>query len=506
MTRRPTKCPICGNKITRVTNAVTKNSYFKCLNKDCYFALSSQYTDEEFSLQGRRLQTTCLKCGEPLTVVNGPHGLYPRCLNCSCDSEPTLYNGKMYSRWVNAHRVSAKEEIEKLINSFNAEDAMYDFDSALSEPTNSTEKDKKTTRVSKLRKDSIKSSILNLLRKNLNKGMGANEIGSKLNKKYIRMNIKYLKQNKLIKVVGYNQNHEGKNFELLYQLPESALPELKIYEKSEGYTSVSSFLKERGCSPLTRKAVEASLKRNKVSPVPFNSLKGICIGYSVLELEKVLADIIKKKRSARARTSLECSGRILSVLGKNVNSPYTIQQIANEIGESVQGTSVHVKKLRNCRKLKIVGWDRASSEGGPFALQYQLAKSPLPKFKVTTNKRLYMTLHQYYNKNLRGRQLTSPLKATGALKNLQSIPLLVHNKAYEGYLISDLKGAFEACVESNNIQPRAASKRTRKEVSIPVDVEGAVLVSQKSSQDKKEKKSVLNYLFSIFRKEQKIPS
>ena len=104
MERRPRKCPICGSKITRVTNAVTKNSYFKCSNNECSFVLGENYTDAEFNLQGTILKATCLKCNKPLVVVNGPRGLYPKCVHCSCDSEPTFYNGKkgkhpVFAKW-----------------------------------------------------------------------------------------------------------------------------------------------------------------------------------------------------------------------------------------------------------------------------------------------------------------------------------------------------------------------------------------------------------------------
>ena len=67
--KRPTKCPICGEKIKRVLNNNTGNSYFKCSNDECLFALSEEYTDAELYLQGQTLETTCLKCGKPLTII-----------------------------------------------------------------------------------------------------------------------------------------------------------------------------------------------------------------------------------------------------------------------------------------------------------------------------------------------------------------------------------------------------------------------------------------------------
>ena len=108
MERRPEKCPLCGSKITKVVNAITKNFYYKCSNNNCHFALGTEYTDAEYYLQGQTLQTGCISCSKNLTIVNGPNGLYARCFNCNCDSESTCYNGKVYSKWVNANRKNVK--------------------------------------------------------------------------------------------------------------------------------------------------------------------------------------------------------------------------------------------------------------------------------------------------------------------------------------------------------------------------------------------------------------
>ena len=179
MTKRPTRCPICGGKITRVTNAVTKNSYFKCSNEGCHFVLGENYTDAEYYLQGRTLNTICIKCHNPLEVANGPHGLYARCFKCDCDVKPTTYNGKTYQRWANTHKLGVSEEIESLIKNFNAkevvaEDKLYDFEAFISSSP------EKTTQKEPQQKDTICEKILTYLKSDLSKGRTAEDISEDL--------------------------------------------------------------------------------------------------------------------------------------------------------------------------------------------------------------------------------------------------------------------------------------------------------------------------------------
>ena len=118
MREKPTECPICGSKVSRVLHGVTKKWYYKCSNSNCHFNVSEDYKDEEVALQGTKLTSKCIQCGEHLEVACGPHGLYPRCFNCDCDSKPTLVGNVVVSKWANAHSWNAKEEIKKLRKTF----------------------------------------------------------------------------------------------------------------------------------------------------------------------------------------------------------------------------------------------------------------------------------------------------------------------------------------------------------------------------------------------------
>ena len=305
--KRPTKCPICGDKIVRVVNAQTKQSYFKCSNKNCSFVLSSNYTDEEFHLQGQKLKTTCLKCHQPLTVANGPAGLYPKCYNCDCDSRPTTYNGIVFHKWVNAHRDNAKNEVQNLINSFcakNLKDELYDFEATISGNNRTSSENKH-----KGRKSFIKENILKLFESDESKIYSAKDISAKIGATVtgVRVTLILLKKSKKVKVVGAKLSNSG-YYTLYYQLHSSAIPEIKIYTKKDKYNSITSFLKENthkyGAVSQMHGILSELLEKEGVDSVLFKTSRTICKGYDVRIMQKLLDDEFKRTQINEIKPSI----------------------------------------------------------------------------------------------------------------------------------------------------------------------------------------------------------
>jgi transcription initiation factor IIE alpha subunit len=511
MTKRPVVCPICGSKVVKVTNAVTKNSYFKCSNDGCMFVLGEEYTDAEFHLQGQLLKTTCLKCHKPLMVINGPHGLYPRCSNCTCDFEPTLYNGKMYSRWVNAHRNSAKEEVKELIKVFNTqkeevkvEDTLYDFEAFVaSTPVKELPSPDKSKR-RRNKSNSIK--ILEFLKSDMSIPRRPSDICKKagVNSESIQSALSYLMKDGLIRIVKCSPNTQG-NFHSYYQITQSNLPELKIYHKEDGYNSVTAFLKKNGISIIHNHRLIETLKNRGIEPVLFNSSRGICYGYKITDMKEALNGNSTKKSEVKVEVktsetpvnSKALQKQIVELMQNYISKSYSADDLSKVL--KVDKWSVHwaIRKLKESKKIRIVDCAVSSEHGGPLSMKYQLVESPLPKLKVTTNKSAYMTISQFYDKKLRGKRSMPLNRASQEVKKLQGIPLLIKNKAYMGYAVSDLKEIFKDYIG-------APVKTSYKETatSIPVEVEAAVIASQnKVSNPIAKKKSLLGTITSFFKKE-----
>lgn len=515
---RPTTCPICGEKIVRVTNAVTKNSYFKCSNKDCHFVLGGNFTDEEFNLQGKTLETTCISCGKNLTVSNGPHGLYARCFNCNCDMKPTTFNGKVYQKWVNAHRNKAKEEIKALINSFNSrnseEDQYFDFEKFIAKVTPEKKEAKKGA---PKQANSMMNQIYNYLEARPNKGIGAEELSSALNFKAnsVRTILLSMRTLELVKVVDYMANPMG-NHTLYYQTTKSKLPELKTYTREGGYNTINAFLKENtkkyGELVRKREILTLALQKNGIKPILFHSSRGICDGYPIDILEKLMTNQpvqtklnlqTSEKKPMSKKEELkkvladheEVRKEIIKIMQKDLNKPYTTAQIAKEIKSDLTYTRYIMRSLKKTKKIKIVGWDSSKDRMGAKALKYQLNESPLPRLKTTVDNNLYATLKQFYKKKLSGRRCTSLAKAKKAVSKLPTIPLIINQRAYVGYSVADLKETFKDYMG-------VAELPKRRKTSIPVEVEAAAMMSNPVAQ----KKSFISRFTSLFkRKSDKVP-
>jgi hypothetical protein len=211
--------------------------------------------------------------------------------------------------------------------------------------------------------------------------------------------------------------------------------------------------------------------------------------------------------------------KIVSLLKDNLSTPFTADRIAREIGASVPYTSAILKELKKAREVKVVGWDMQKGTSGATALKYQMSESPLPKFKTTVDNNLYLTVRQFYKKKLRGKRVLSLPKAENIVENLPVIPLIINQRAYAGYAVSDLKEAFKDYIE---VSPVPIKRRTSKKAKpLPVEVEAAMLVSRevpeatptisveetsgKVSNPISKKKSLFSTISSLFKKEKVTP-
>ena len=506
MEKRPTKCPICGSKITRVTNAVTKNYYFKCTNEKCHFVLGKNYTEAEFYLQGTRLQSCCIECGKNLTLLNGPTGLYAKCHNCERDSIPTMYNGKTYKKYVNTHRDSVKKEIESIIKSFEQrEDEQFDFETYIAQPS----KDIEIKKSENLQKDTIASKIISYI-STTKKPVRAQEIseatGAKLNS--VRTNLLLLRSSNVLKIVDYAVNPSG-NHTLFYQTIESDLPELKVYTKEDGYNTIASFIKEIKTSVAhPNEALLTALKKNNIEPVLFSSKKGMCAGYKVSDMEKVM-DLkttqlqlpLNKIQNTRS-TKDGVVKSIMSTLAKNLRRSYSTAEIASITGVRASVVKKIINNLRKNKKIKIVDWNYTEGQQGAAALKYQLVESPLEKLKTTIDNNVYMTFGQFYKKRLAGKRCTSKEKAIKEVRGLTKIPLIIKQRAYAGYALSDLKEVFKEYLEPSPKYKRISIKRktkANKETEMPMEVQAAILASHNSNKGK----GLLDVFSSLFNKKEK---
>lgn len=515
--RRPTKCPLCGGKITRVTNAVTKNSYFKCSNEECTFVLGEEYTDAEFYLQGQTLNSTCIKCREPLTIVNGPHGLYPRCTHCACDFEPTMYNGKMYSRWVNARRNSVKEEIENLIEAFNsnaanADDELYDFEAFIhSAPAKECKESKKEKSLTTSNLNLTQLKISDWFSRNKEEVVTSKDIKDKFSiaSETARNYMHTLKKLHLIKIVGAKDASNGA-LTALYQDIEGPLPEAEIHK--EGYMSTYEFCeKKRKCS--AKKQLMEVLQKNNVEGVIASKGKGLFKGFTNSDLEaawKEMKSPTEEPEQPHIELSKEASTNeikdaIVKVFQRNLNKSYTIDELSRELSLKTWKVIKILRTLKENRKIKIVGWNLTEDRRGPVALHYQLSESNLPKLKTTIDNSLYMTVQQFYNKKLNGKRVISLKEMNSKIKkNLTPIPLLINQRAFVGYPVSELKETLKSYIEAAP-KTRKRNYCSHKKVEIPVEVEAALIQTAKNSNKNAsnpiQKKSFLSVVSSFFKRE-----
>jgi hypothetical protein len=162
------------------------------------------------------------------------------------------------------------------------------------------------------------------------------------------------------------------------------------------------------------------------------------------------------------------------------------------------------------RKIKVVGWDYHGQKGS-ISLRYQLSGSPLSKFKVSVDNRVYLTLRQFYRNKVKNKKALTFKKLEEEAKALPVVPLMISSRAYPAYAVADLKRLSEDYL--NNTTNTKVKIATPKKVSADIDVETAVMISQSSQGDATskvsnpiKKKSFFSTITSLFKKKEKVHS
>lgn len=523
MREKPVSCPICGAEVRLV--GTRENSYYKCSNESCYFRVGLNYTDEEIALQGKKLKSVCLQCGAPLGIACGPHGLYPRCFECNCDSKPMTIGGLVVNKWANAHSWNAKEEIKKLLKEFKKQNELdYGFEEIHENELPKKEVIKKEVCKDKSYKvsyDGIPQKILNLLSTHSNKSFDASTMSETLNISLFstRKALTSLKNKGLIKVVSCKTGGKG-TMTQYYRLSSSPMPELKIYEEDEGYITVNDFrdvLQKDFNITISGNALRAKIDINKLRMYPMQKAKGIFSSYKKAELLGMFNlssnnDNNKKSVSTRKKDLKNLSSEHLPLeelikekLREDLTKKFTVKGLSAETKRNLDSVRGCVRKLLRRKKLKIVGWDYENySFKGAVSLLYQLKESPLPKFDTVKDNVNYLTIHQFYNKKMKGLRKVSLHQIVKLVEkyNLSAAPLIINKKAYIGYSTKDLNDMFSLLVGDN-------VERAKKNIKNKVAKRKALVKAGSSNKLTSHKKEgtkkpfgFLNTFFSFFNKSQ----
>ena len=508
MRDKPMACPICGANVKVVE--VKNGAYYKCSNNECHFCVGSNYTDEEIALQGKKLNSVCLQCGAPLEVACGPHGLYPKCFECDCDSKPMKVGGVVVTKWANAHSWNAKEEIKNLKKEFkNQNELAYDFEDEEPSITKKVEKIS-SNNFSKL--EQRFQRVLDLLSSSPKKSFSASDISNKLNIEVstVRCYLSTLRERKLIKITSCKFVVRGSMI-LYYNLMDSPIPELKIYTESEGYTTASKFhdkVRDKYKFTIALSILKKNIKRNKLQMYPLQFERGAIPSYKEEDLLKMLGLVekeeIKPIKKTEKREIIEASANtiekaIIEKLSENLEKPFTLKGISYATKRSPISVRVRVRALVKSKKVKVVGWDqtRANSRG-PVKLEYQLKESPLPKLDIIKDNVNYLTINQFYAKRIQGLRKTSLQNVIKLVKKsaLTPVPLMINKRAYIGYSIKDLNA-----IATNLLESPFNSKKPVNRKKVLVKTTAGKSNSQKRESAKKPF-NLFNTFFSLFKKSQ----
>ena len=488
--KKPTICPICGSKVKKVMHAVTRNSYFKCTNIKCHFALGVNYTETELNLQGTLLTSECLKCGKKLEVANGPHGLYGRCFNCNCDITPTKYQGKLYIKYANAYRNSVKEEVETLINNYQKGEAdkEFDFEANIAIPTKESTYKSKEPQKGSAPYGSLVYKVTQTLSGSISTPMSCEDISKKTNisLSQARSTINKLKKFNKVKVVGYLEEYAKPT--MLYQLIESSLPEVEVMKWNDEYTSITQFIKDNhskyGNATKMRHIINAGIKKYNIKSVVTQDNKGFVSSFKKEELTQIMEGTWKQSSSNEQlkllkeapqkspdKSSKVISNNILQLMREDLGTPWSCTDITKKLNGKPLTVQKVVNDLLKARKIKIVG---LKERKGTQICTYQTIQSSIPKLKITKDTKSYMTINSFYEKRLRGkRALNQYAIREKVVKTLEPTPLIQQGRMYIGYSTAELENLFRDELGSSNRKKKIKrtanlKKRTPIETKSPV--------------------------------------
>lgn len=530
MREKPSVCPICGNPVAKIIHGATKNFYYKCINEKCHFCVGSDYTDEELLLQGQKLKSVCLQCGEPLDIACGPHGLYPRCFNCDCDSKPTEVSGIIVPKWANAKSVNAQKELKEVIKNFRKnQDTEYDFESFIATKQANTKKPtKKVNPVEKVNPmETVNSSleensqkIVEYLTSRINEGITSLDIAKSthLSMHMVRKALSFLLKAKKIKMVGSIESDYKKKLITLYQVVESPLEDIENHAK--GYISGPDYIKANPelFKKLNHLTFKSYLKQKIIDFVPlYKPNYGLVKAFKIEDMNE-LADMLMNneltKKSMKKETSIvegkeETSAmvhknsktipeKILEYLRFHKKRGYTSGFLSKELNNGVS-VRVSVRKLYEEGKIKIVGYelsDKCTNE--ILSALYQVTESSLGKLRYFKDGQTYTVIGNFASKN---NLKASEIREYLSNKRLKKYPVMINERLYLGYAVKDLKRALASFLTNNKSKPKVSRKVSPKviEQRYTKNVSTDVIKTEAPQQ---KKKTLLSILSSMFKKKE----
>jgi hypothetical protein len=196
---------------------------------------------------------------------------------------------------------------------------------------------------------------------------------------------------------------------------------------------------------------------------------------------------------------------------ENPEHAYSPAELAQIFSTFIENMSTGIiRPLMKSKKIKVVGWDYHGQQGA-VSLKYQVSNSPLPKFKVSVDNHLYLTLRQFYQKRIKNKKSLTFKELEQVARTAAVIPLLINSRAYPAYAVADLKEATANYLKSST--SKKVKTGTPKKVSADIDVETAVIMSQNLEEETTfrvsnpiKKKSFFSAITSLFKKKEKVHS
>lgn len=244
---------------------------------------------------------------------------------------------------------------------------------------------------------------------------------------------------------------------------------MKKSSKSALYSTIKSTVKKLGISAEDTTGI-------------INYIKFIESG----TLDKAEVKNVNKKESRINSTE----DVILSILSKDANKEYSIQDLVDASGLNYTKVRTLLKDLKTSRKIKVVGY--VSGSAGPSKLLYQTWKSPLKALKLVTEKQGFSTVHGFIKNHKKllskGIGITSFALAVEE-SGITSYPLSLSIGITKGYRNTDLKALALGGSNEKSKKINKPKRKYTKKVKVE-SVESPVM----------ETKNNISFIGKLFRK------
>lgn len=398
-------CPLCGEKIVFAYNNSTKQGYYKCSNTACHFRIGMNYSEKEVSLQGIDLNAECKGCGSPLTIANGPKGLYATCLRCDYDLKPNMIAGFIYKKHANAHNLEAQEEIDNLVKEYKGIiDENYSFDDFANPEEIVTEEITKKPITEEEEEIDIFANV------------DRHEFVELYNK-------------------GYTINQLSQHFGI-------------ARSQSRG---IKKMLLDEGVIDIY---VSQRHPRTSVQ-----SLESIAENIAPKKKQKK----IRISKAPRKGSSLE---DILNFFKDNQDRGLSSQSISKETSIRYSTICNYLTQLRKIKAIKIVGYE---GESNPLVILYAHKESSLPELEVMKDSSKYITIASFFKKNIKlvnNASIPTPtfLNKIVEENNIKNYMILTKQGLRKSYLEKDLLELIKVN-KKENISSTETKKKTTKSYS-----------------------------------------